>query len=241
MVKPQENKTFSEKCAYIARIVGNVGEKITREQARDLIAAALNTGSEHEAPVSVLLVGKPATGKTHQIKHFQNRGYKIEFLSEATKAGLKELLLRTQDFSHVMMPDLSLTLSGKSSAEFAAVMNPFLDEGADKLYTKNYQIDAKGKRFGLITACTERTFSQRMQTLEENGFLTRIVIVRLTGKPLRWRDLEKKAPFKKTDYRKVELTTRQKDELEKQLLTFAFGAEYYPRRYAIARRLLEIW
>jgi len=132
-----------------------------------------------EKSVSVLIIAKPESGKTHTMFEFSmNDG--IAMLSDITYTGLINLLQKVKDGSikTVLVPDMLKIFGRKAetSKNFITLLNEFIEEGIVNIETYQHSlIFDKPIRGNIITGITSTDFFMNVKYWGSVGFLSRII------------------------------------------------------------------
>jgi len=182
-----------------------------------------------EREISVILVAKPASGKTTALmKYANNKGLCV--LSDSTAYGIRRdiiPLVRLGKIKHIVIPDLLKPLNrGQSAvADFISLMNSLVEEGVGSISTYNEKYDESVKlvRCGLITSVTPEFIKDSRTRWSKMGFISRCIIMsysysketinkilefHLTEQSLKEDNVKLELPDKKIDVRAEEKYNR---------------------------------
>ena len=133
-----------------------------------------------QKPNSLLVIGKPESGKTDVMKKFI-RNKNIVYLSDVTAFGIERDYLakiETGEIRHLVIPDILKPLSRKESTvrTFVTTMNALVEEGiaSESTYITK-RVSQVPVKCGLITAITGDELRDQRHNWGRIGFLSRIV------------------------------------------------------------------
>ena len=130
-----------------------------------------------EEQLSLMLIAPPENGKTHFLMSYEDR-LSIN-VTDLSFMGLVHNLQRNLKFKSLKIPDF-LKITGKkrsTSQNLLTLLNGFLEEGLFKIDLGNKEeINFKGRRGGILTATTNKSYSQNRKTWEGMGFSSRFLI-----------------------------------------------------------------
>lgn len=151
-----------------------------------LLGLAITTGQVMgERPVSVLVVGPPASGKTSLLERFRPRGAinpNVLWSTSVSFQGAVEILEKQvpRGVTHMIVPDLGTLFLRKQSTSdtFIGLMLQAMEEGVGDLYVGERRRSFGGARIGLITAVTDQGLNKIEQETRGSGFLSRFMMLR---------------------------------------------------------------
>lgn len=141
-------------------------------------------------PVSLLLVGRPESGKSQLILQFEGTPW-TRNISDLTAWGFinEHVLPISQELSRspdsvaqtvLMVPDLSLTLARTQTVVQTMCSNlaAYMEEGIGEIKTFNTKLTLKKRiRGSLITSCTKAHFTANKKIWLESGFASRFLVL----------------------------------------------------------------
>lgn len=149
------------------------------DDLKKIIKLVLLTGDlKNQSPVSLLIVGKSGMGKTELISSFKKKT--IDFFTDLTYTGLIDELMKNPKVKHIIIPDfIKITEKRRATtSNLISLLNALIEEGLGKLKVwKGIQEDFKGRKVGLITATTMKSYSHNQETWNSFGFVQRMLIV----------------------------------------------------------------
>lgn len=133
-------------------------------------------------PVSVLVIAKPESGKTHQLKEYElNEG--VELQADVTYMGLIDNILpkaKEGRLKTLMVGDL-VKVYGRNvnvSKNFFTLLNEAIEEGVAHIAVCGHtDLDYEPPaRFNIIGAVTDQELFKHLGTMGQVGFLSRMVL-----------------------------------------------------------------
>lgn len=153
---------------------------ITRILTLAIYSAAVNSQNN---PVSILLVGRPESGKSAAINEFAGNRYTV-IRTDMTAYGFATDVLmeiyKTKMTYEVLLPDLinPLSRSHDAAASFIAMISAFMEEGVRQISTKFIQVPFKEPvKGGIITSITPEELKWRRKHWTATGFLSRFLVI----------------------------------------------------------------
>ena len=148
-----------------------------------IIRAAIFSGYlKDEKPLSVIIIGKPESGKTQMLEAFYEL-HGVKVLTDATAYGIIKATDELKDIEngtvkHLIIPDLTTPMAKRyeTTRSFISFMNALIEEGIIDISTYATNIkrsQRKAVRCGFITAVTEDMFSDKRHGWGKIGFLSR--------------------------------------------------------------------
>jgi hypothetical protein len=133
-----------------------------------------------ETPLNLLLVGPPGDGKTRMVTRVSYLAH-VETLSDTTYLGLVNCLKQVKDnlISTLVIPDLG-TLVGRRNEvarQSIATLAMMTAEGVSHIRVGKQVRDFGGARCSLISAITNKDLDIAADVLEQNAFLSRMLLV----------------------------------------------------------------
>lgn len=151
-------------------------------QVADLVrlAAASSRVANIETPINVILVGKPGDGKTRMVMRVDHLAH-VQTLSDTTYLGLCQCLNQVRDgiIGTLVIPDLGTIVGrrGDVATQCIATLAMMTAEGVRAIRVGKRVKDYGGARASLITAVTFGDLAKSYQTLNQNAFLSRVILV----------------------------------------------------------------
>ena len=143
------------------------------DNLKELIKTVLYTGYvADEKPLSIMFVAHYGTGKSEILNTF-NVNDNIAYFTDVTYMGLIKLLEEEKEVRHIVIPDfLKITMKKKSTTDnITSCFNAMMEEGLDKISMMGQSYDFKGKKVGLITATTKKSFEEFSSELSSKEYL----------------------------------------------------------------------
>lgn len=166
---------------------------VKMDKLKELVKVVLYSGYvQDEAPINLLIVGTPESGKSSLINRIVTNEGLIE-VTDISAWGLAKMIYPLIDegktITHILIPDFLVVLAkSKTTAKRTLTfLNSIVEEGIVNIGTylnkgikfKTSQ-EMKEKRItcGVITAMTEKAYSKKKKQFNEIGFLSRFLVVR---------------------------------------------------------------
>lgn len=136
--------------------------------------------SNISAPLNMILVGPPGDGKSQMVMRCQHLPH-IRVVSDTTYTGLLRILRTVQDglVSGIVVPDLGTLVGrrGETAKQTIATLAMAMAEGLRETSVGKRLHDFGGARLSLLTAITSKDLDMAQETLDQNGFLSRVLLV----------------------------------------------------------------
>lgn len=147
---------------------------------------------KNEKPVSLLIVGRPESGKTSLTNTIiTNKG--VLEVTDLSPYGITKMIIpeieRGNDIKHLVIPDFLVVLSKSkvNSDRMISFLNSMTEEGIANIGTylnkgiefkSNEKIKKSKVRCGIITSMTAEMFESKYVRMNNFGFLSRVLIIK---------------------------------------------------------------
>lgn len=175
------------------RLIIKANKMVTMKKLKEFMKIILYTGyMKDENAVSVLIVGKPESGKSSLTNRLiTNKG--IVEVTDLSAYGISKMLIplieKDEEIKHIIIPDFLVVLAkSKATSDRTLVfINSFVEEGIANIGTylnkgiefkTSEKVKNKKVRGGIITSMTEQEYKKKKKKFNEIGFLSRFLVLR---------------------------------------------------------------
>lgn len=150
------------------------------EKIKKLVELAyLSAYLTDDKPICLMLVAPPENSKTHFLLGFKS--HKSHISTDLSFAGLVNILMRNKGIKQIVIGDF-LKITGKKQStknNLLTILNSYTEEGIFDINLGNRdEQNLKGRKGGILTATTTKSFAQNKKTWEALGFSSRFLVVK---------------------------------------------------------------